>query len=53
VFVAPAGDTSTVAFMTQVASEWQVTGYLNPLITKTARHIAFEVYLDQDAPDRH
>lgn len=53
VFVAPAGDTGAVAYLKQVAGEWQANGYLNQLVTKTARQIAFEVYLDQDAPDCH
>jgi polar amino acid transport system substrate-binding protein len=53
VFVVPAGDTSTVAYLKQVAGEWQSNGYLNQLVTKTARQIAFEVYLDQDVPDCH
>jgi polar amino acid transport system substrate-binding protein len=53
VFVVPAGDVNTAAYLRQLASEWQSSGYLNQLITKTARQIAFEVYLDQDAPDCH
>jgi polar amino acid transport system substrate-binding protein len=53
VFVVPAADTGTVAFLKQVAGEWQANGYLNQLVTKTARQIAFEVYLEQDVPDCH
>jgi polar amino acid transport system substrate-binding protein len=53
VFAVPAADTSAVAYLKQVAAEWQANGYLNQLVTKTARQIAFEVYLDQEVPDCH
>jgi polar amino acid transport system substrate-binding protein len=52
-FVVSAADAKTEAFLNQVTNEWRATGYLDHLIKKTVRHIAFEVYLDQNAPDCH
>ncbi|MES2536104.1 MAG: transporter substrate-binding domain-containing protein [Pseudomonadota bacterium] len=52
-FVVPAGDAATVAFLRQVAGDWRASGYLPRLTSQMVRHIAFEVYLDQDVPDCH
>jgi polar amino acid transport system substrate-binding protein len=53
VFAVPAGDANAKAFLNQVAAEWRASAYLAQLVRKTVRHIAFEVYLDQDVPDCH
>jgi len=53
VFAVPAGDAQAQAFLKKTAAEWQADGYLDQLMKKAARHIAFEVYLDQDVPDCH
>ncbi len=52
-FVVPAGDKQSAAFLRQVANDWAANGYLEQLMKKTARQIAFEVYLDQNVPDCH
>ncbi|HJU71668.1 MAG TPA: transporter substrate-binding domain-containing protein [Paucimonas sp.] len=52
-FVVPARDIQAAAVLKQVAQQWQATGYLQQLLQKSARSIAFEVYLDQDVPDCH
>jgi polar amino acid transport system substrate-binding protein len=53
VFILPESDAGIAAFLKQVTSEWQANGFISQLLTKTARQIAFEVYLDQDVPDCH
>ena len=53
VFLLPASDATTGSFLKQVTSAWQANGFISQLATKTARQIAFEVYLDQDVPDCH
>jgi polar amino acid transport system substrate-binding protein len=53
VFILSRSDAGTAAFLKQTTSEWQAGGVISQLVTKTARQIAFEVYLDQDAPDCH
>lgn len=53
VLVAPRGDAPTAAFLRQVVNEWRASKYLNQVITKAIRNIAFEVYLDQNVPDCH
>jgi polar amino acid transport system substrate-binding protein len=53
VFALPAGDAKTETLLKQIAAEWRASGYLDQLMTKAARSIAFEVYLDQDVPDCH
>jgi polar amino acid transport system substrate-binding protein len=53
VLAVPAGDTRTETFLRQVTAEWRSSRYLNKHITKAARSIAFEIYLDQDVPDCH
>jgi polar amino acid transport system substrate-binding protein len=53
VFAVPAGDAPSAALLQQVASDWRASGFLDQLMKKRARSIAFEVYLDQDVPDCH
>jgi len=52
-FVVPGDDAKSIAFLRQLASDWRTSGYLDQLLKKRARSIAFEVYLDQDVPDCH
>lgn len=52
-FVVAAGDKKSAAVLKQVATAWAATGYLDRLMNKAVRQIAFEVYLDQDVPDCH
>ena len=52
-FVVPAADKKSAAFLRQVAGEWSVAGHLDKLMKTAVRNIAFEVYLDQNAPDCH
>lgn len=52
-FIAPANDKKTAAVLKQVADEWKAKNYSEELVKKAVRHIAFEVYLDQDVPDCH
>lgn len=52
-FVVPRTQTGTAAFLKQVANDWAAKAYPEQLTKKAVRHIAFEVYLDQDVPDCH
>ncbi|WP_151633833.1 type 2 periplasmic-binding domain-containing protein [Noviherbaspirillum aerium] len=52
-FIVPAGDDRSAATLTRIAKEWSASRYPDHLVAKAVRHIAFEVYLDQDAPDCH
>ena len=52
-FVVPADDRKSAAFLKQVADDWSAKGYAQELTKKAVRHIAFEVYLDQEVPDCH
>ncbi|MDB5762034.1 MAG: transporter substrate-binding protein [Herminiimonas sp.] len=52
-FLVSSGDPGTAQFLKRLTAEWQKTGYLGQLVTKRARSIAFEVYLDQNVPDCH
>jgi polar amino acid transport system substrate-binding protein len=52
-FIVPAADTKTIAFLKQTAAEWKSSGLLEQATKNAVRHIAFEVYLDQDVPDCH
>jgi len=52
-FVVPASDTRTAAFLRQVAAEWKAGDHSGKLMKTAVRNIAFEVYLDQNAPDCH
>lgn len=52
-FVVPAGDKMSAAILRQVTIAWAANGFLDHLVNKAVRQIAFEVYLDQDVPDCH
>jgi polar amino acid transport system substrate-binding protein len=52
-FVLPAGDAKSEALLKDIVSGWQAGDTMKQLLNKTARSIAFEVYLDQDVPDCH
>lgn len=52
-FVVPASDKKGAAFLRQVAADWKATGHLDKTMKTAVRNIAFEVYLDQNAPDCH
>ena len=52
-FVLPAGDGKSETLLKEIVSGWQAGGTMKQLLNKTARSIAFEVYLDQDVPDCH
>ncbi len=52
-FVVPEGDNKSAAVLRRIAMAWAARGYLDQLINKAVRQIAFEVYLDQDVPDCH
>lgn len=52
-FVVPADDRKSAAVLRQIVLAWAARAYLDQLVKKMARQIAFEVYLDQDVPDCH
>lgn len=52
-FAVAAGDDKTAAFLRRVVDDWRASGYLAQAMKTAVRHIAFEVYLDQDVPDCH
>lgn len=52
-FILPKSDTKTAAALTRVAKDWSTSRFPDHLVAKAVRHIAFEVYLDQDVPDCH
>ncbi|HVK95651.1 MAG TPA: transporter substrate-binding domain-containing protein [Noviherbaspirillum sp.] len=52
-FVVPHTQTGTAAYLRQVTRDWAAKAYAEQLTKKAVRHIAFEVYLDQDVPDCH
>jgi polar amino acid transport system substrate-binding protein len=52
-FVVPAADKKSAAFLKQVVADWTANGHLDKLMKIAVRNIAFEVYLDQNAPDCH
>ncbi|HYC41806.1 MAG TPA: transporter substrate-binding domain-containing protein [Noviherbaspirillum sp.] len=52
-FVVPASDKKSAAFLRQVAAEWAASGHIDKTMKTAVRNIAFEVYLDQNAPDCH
>lgn len=52
-FVVAKSDARSAAALTRVAREWSASRYPDHLVAKAVRHIAFEVYLDQDVPDCH
>jgi polar amino acid transport system substrate-binding protein len=53
VFVVPASDKKSAAFLRQVAADWKATDHVDKSMKTAVRNIAFEVYLDQNAPDCH
>lgn len=52
-FVVPAADKKTAAFLRQVVNDWTANNHLDKQLKTAVRNIAFEVYLDQNAPDCH
>lgn len=52
-FHVPAGQEKTAARLRQVVKDWNSAKLQEQLMKKAVRHIAFEVYLDQDVPDCH
>ncbi|HYD63234.1 MAG TPA: transporter substrate-binding domain-containing protein [Noviherbaspirillum sp.] len=52
-FIVPASDKKSVAYLKEVVNDWSTTGHLDKLLKSAVRNIAFEVYLDQNAPDCH
>lgn len=52
-FVVSTADKKTASLLKQVTSDWAANNVPQQLTQKAARHIAFEVYLDQDVPDCH
>ena len=52
-FVVPASDRKSAAFLRQVVNDWTANAHLDKLMKTAVRNIAFEVYLDQTAPDCH
>ncbi|MGV3741759.1 MAG: ABC transporter substrate-binding protein [Burkholderiaceae bacterium] len=46
-------DAKTLHAVKKAAGEWQRTDFINQEIRRMVRHIAFEVYLDQNVPDCH
>jgi len=52
-FAVPADDKPGSATLRRIALAWAANGYLDVLMSKMVRQIAFEVYLDQDVPDCH
>lgn len=52
-FLVPAEDKKTVGMLKRVAADWNAKAYPDALVKKAVRHIAFEVYLEQDVPDCH
>lgn len=52
-FIVPKGDARSAAALSRIAKDWSNSRYPDHLVAKAVRHIAFEVYLDQDVPDCH
>lgn len=52
-FVVPDDRKGLTAAMRQLSNHWKSTNRLAMLNEKRVRHIAFEVYLDQNVPDCH
>ncbi len=46
-------DTKTLNAVKKSVAEWQRSDFINQEIKRMVRHIAFEVYLDQNVPDCH
>jgi polar amino acid transport system substrate-binding protein len=52
-FVVPASDKKTADYLKQVVNDWTAGGHIDKQLKTAVRNIAFEVYLDQTAPDCH
>ncbi|WP_420475602.1 ABC transporter substrate-binding protein [Noviherbaspirillum sp. ST9] len=52
-FVVPAADKKGADVLRQVVADWKANGLLDQTLKTAVRNIAFEVYLDQNAPDCH
>jgi polar amino acid transport system substrate-binding protein len=52
-FVVPEDNEKNVAAAKQAVQDWKADRHVPELVTKMARDIAFEVYLDQEGPDCH
>lgn len=52
-FVVPASDKRGAELLRKTAAGWKSSGYLQKTMSKAVQNIAFEVYLDQEAPDCH
>jgi polar amino acid transport system substrate-binding protein len=52
-FLAPAADQETVSLLRRTAFEWDAKGVPQTLVRNAVRNMAFEVYLEQEAPDCH
>lgn len=52
-FAVPEGDAKTIALLKRAVADWKSSGYLDQSMKSAVRHIAFEVYLDQEVPDCH
>lgn len=46
-------DTQTLNIVKKSVGEWQRSDFINQEVKRMVRHIAFEVYLDQNVPDCH
>lgn len=52
-FLAPTKDVKKAGYLRRVVQDWNAGRYPEQLVKKAVRHIAFEVYLDQNVPDCH
>lgn len=52
-FIVPVEDKKSATFLKQVVADWTANGHLDKLMKTAVHNIAFEVYLDQNAPDCH
>lgn len=46
-------DTSSINTVKNAVAQWKQTGFIKQEMERMVRHIAFEVYLDQNVPDCH
>lgn len=46
-------DVDTLSLLKQASEDWRKSDFVNKEIKQMVRHIAFEVYLDQNVPDCH
>jgi polar amino acid transport system substrate-binding protein len=46
-------DTRSLNAVNRAVAQWRKTGFINEEMERMVRHIAFEVYLDQNVPDCH